>query len=78
MRTKVINIVSFNNPFPPKYGGIIDVYYKIEALYKIGYQIHLHCFVEPFSSFLINRWHFGRMLHSVEDSERKWLKNRGL
>ena len=46
MRTKVVNIVSFNNPFPPKYGGIIDVYYKIEALYKIGYQIHLHCFVK--------------------------------
>lgn len=46
MRTKVINIVSFNNPFPPKYGGIIDVYYKVEALNKIGYQIHMHCFVK--------------------------------
>ena len=46
MRTKVVNIVSFNNPYPPKYGGIIDVYYKIEALHRIGYKIHLHCFVK--------------------------------
>uniref|UniRef100_UPI00404B2887 hypothetical protein n=1 Tax=Flavobacterium sp. TaxID=239 RepID=UPI00404B2887 len=57
MRAKVINIVSFDNPYPPKYGGIIDVYYKIEALHKIGYQIHLHCFVKeiPIDSFALAR-----------------------
>lgn len=45
MQEKILNIVSFDNPFPPSYGGIIDVYYKIKALHQIGYKIHLHCFV---------------------------------
>lgn len=41
-----IHIVSFDNPFPPVYGGIIDVYYKIHALHQIGVKIYLHCFVD--------------------------------
>ncbi|NMH26664.1 glycosyltransferase family protein [Flavobacterium silvaticum] len=40
-----LHIVSFDNPFPPVYGGVIDVYYKVRALHKIGYRIQLHCFV---------------------------------
>jgi glycosyltransferase involved in cell wall biosynthesis len=39
-----LNIVSFDVPFPPDYGGVIDVYYKIQALYNAGVKIHLHCF----------------------------------
>ncbi|MDH6355247.1 hypothetical protein M2132_001585 [Dysgonomonas sp. PH5-45] len=39
-----INIVSFNIPFPANYGGVIDVFYKIKALYKAGAKITLHCF----------------------------------
>jgi hypothetical protein len=31
-------------PYPPDYGGVIDVYYKIKALYDLGVKIHLHCF----------------------------------
>jgi len=46
MNKKEINIVSFDNPFPPNYGGVIDVYYKIKALHEIGYTIYLHCFVK--------------------------------
>lgn len=41
---KVIHIVSFNVPYPPNYGGIIDVFYKILALHNIGIQVILHCF----------------------------------
>lgn len=41
---KAINIISFNVPFPPNYGGIIDVYYKLKALHEIGFRIILHCF----------------------------------
>ncbi len=44
MKDLKINIVSFNIPYPPNYGGIIDVYYKIKALHKEGVQIFLHCF----------------------------------
>lgn len=31
-------------PAPPDYGGAIDVYHKIKALYKAGCSIYLHCF----------------------------------
>ena len=39
-----LHIVSFDIPWPPNYGGIIDVFYKIRALHGAGVQIHLHCF----------------------------------
>lgn len=40
-----LHIVAFNVPYPPDYGGIIDVYYKILSLYKAGVKVILHCFV---------------------------------
>jgi hypothetical protein len=41
---KHLNIVAFDNPYPPIYGGVIDVYYKINELAKLGIKIHLHYF----------------------------------
>jgi hypothetical protein len=43
---KQLHIISFNYPYPPSYGGIIDVYYKIKALSDLGIKIHLHCFTD--------------------------------
>lgn len=31
-------------PYPPDYGGVTDVYYRLKALHEIGVKIHLHCF----------------------------------
>ncbi|TVR76257.1 MAG: hypothetical protein EA412_14000 [Chitinophagaceae bacterium] len=39
-----IHIISFNIPYPPNYGGVIDVFYKIKALHSLGVKIHLHCY----------------------------------
>ncbi len=39
-----LNIVSLNIPFPANYGGVIDIYYKVRALHRLGVKIHLHCF----------------------------------
>ncbi|MFM7080120.1 MAG: hypothetical protein ACKOYC_10075 [Bacteroidota bacterium] len=39
-----IHVISFDVPFPPTYGGVIDVYYKIKALHAKGVHVHLHCF----------------------------------
>ncbi|HRI28448.1 MAG TPA: glycosyltransferase [Chitinophagales bacterium] len=39
-----LHIVSFDVPYPPNYGGAIDVYHKIKALSDSGVQIQLHCF----------------------------------
>jgi hypothetical protein len=41
---KRLHIVSFNIPYPPNYGGIIDVFYKIKHLAAADIEIILHCF----------------------------------
>ncbi|MEE4196091.1 MAG: glycosyltransferase family 1 protein [Bacteroidales bacterium] len=43
-KNKSLHIVSFAIPYPPDYGGIIDVFYKIKALWKNNIEIILHCF----------------------------------
>ncbi len=42
---KHLHIISFDVPYPPVYGGIIDIFYKISTLWKAGVKIHLHCFI---------------------------------
>ena len=41
---KKLHLVSFDVPYPPDYGGIIDVFYKAESLAKAGIEVILHCF----------------------------------
>lgn len=41
---KSINIVSFHPPYPPNYGGVIDVFYKLKYLKLFGLKIYLHFF----------------------------------
>jgi hypothetical protein len=31
-------------PYPPNYGGVVDIFYKIKALQELGVQIYLHAF----------------------------------
>ncbi|MDX5586279.1 MAG: glycosyltransferase [Aureibaculum sp.] len=31
-------------PYPPNYGGVIDVFYKLKALHELGIEIYLHAF----------------------------------
>ncbi len=40
-----LHIISFSVPWPPDYGGAMDVFYKIKALHRIGVNIILHCFL---------------------------------
>lgn len=42
--SKYLHIVTFDVPFPPNYGGVIDVYNKIKSLSELGVKIILHCF----------------------------------
>lgn len=39
-----IHIVCLDAPSPPDYGGVYDLYYKVPALAKIGYEVILHYF----------------------------------
>jgi hypothetical protein len=45
LSAKALHIISFDVPFPPSYGGVIDVFYKIKALKEMGVAVHLHCFM---------------------------------
>lgn len=47
MSEKHLHIISFDVPYPPNYGGVIDVFYKLKALYEKGIKIHLHCIEYP-------------------------------
>lgn len=42
--TQHLHIVCLDCPSPPDYGGAIDMFYRIKALYEAGVQIHLHYF----------------------------------
>jgi hypothetical protein len=44
MQERDMHLVCFDVPHPPDYGGVIDIFYKIRALHKIGIRIHLHCY----------------------------------
>jgi len=41
---KNLHIVTFNIPYPPDYGGIIDCYHRIRTLNNAGIRVHLHAF----------------------------------
>lgn len=41
---KHLHIISLDVPYPPNYGGVYDLFYKLPALEAQGIKIHLHCF----------------------------------
>jgi hypothetical protein len=66
-----LHIVSFDVPFPPDYGGVMDVYYKAKALAEYGLKIHLHCFQYGRE----NSPELEKMCYSVTYYPRKMLRN---
>jgi hypothetical protein len=42
--SKFIHIVSFDVPFPPDYGGVLDVFLRAKGLKNLGYSVILHCY----------------------------------
>ncbi|MHC1775137.1 MAG: glycosyltransferase family 1 protein [Lentimicrobium sp.] len=47
MSERHLHIVSFDVPYPPNYGGVIDVFYKIRELHAKGIRLHLHIIEYP-------------------------------
>ncbi len=39
-----LHIVCLDVPYPPDYGGVFDLFYKIKTLHDLAVSIHLHCF----------------------------------
>jgi hypothetical protein len=67
---KHLNIVAFDNPYPPNYGGVIDVYFKIKSLAEIGIKIHLHLFTKHNNDI--------EMLHQICDEVFIYKRKNGL
>lgn len=44
MSASKFHIIAFDVPYPPNYGGIVDVYYKLKHLHAAGGKIIYHCF----------------------------------
>ena len=44
MKLIKLHIIAFDVPFPPDYGGVFDIFYKIQSLAIAGCEIYLHCF----------------------------------
>jgi hypothetical protein len=44
LNPKSIHIIAFDIPYPPDYGGVIDIFYKILHLHRAGVRVHLHYF----------------------------------
>ncbi len=42
--SEYLHIVAFDIPYPANYGGVIDIYYKVEALHDLGVKVILHCY----------------------------------
>jgi len=40
-----LHIVTFAVPYPPNYGGAMDVWNRLKALKSLGVRIQLHCFL---------------------------------
>ncbi|MFW6019493.1 MAG: glycosyltransferase family 1 protein [Bacteroidales bacterium] len=47
MSDQHLHIIAFDIPYPPNYGGVIDVWHKLRTLYHHKIKIHLHCFEYP-------------------------------
>ena len=43
---KHLHIVTHDVPYPANFGGVVDIFYKIKWLHKVGVRIHLHCFLK--------------------------------
>lgn len=44
MADKILQLVSLDVPYPPDYGAMIDVFFRIKNLNALGIKIILHCF----------------------------------
>lgn len=41
---KILHIICHDVPWPPDYGGVVDLFYKLKYLHEAGISIRLHCF----------------------------------
>lgn len=40
-----LHVICFDQPYPPAYGGAVEMYYKLRALHEAGHRLILHIFL---------------------------------
>lgn len=68
-----LHIICFDQPFPPTYGGIVDVFYKIVALHKAEVQLALHIFGGVGSKPSKELEKYAREIYYYPIMRNKWL-----
>ncbi len=68
-----LHIISFDIPFPPNYGGVIDVFYKAKALSEKGVKVHMHCFQYGREHYQIMKDTFYEVNYYKRDISKKHL-----
>ena len=67
-----MHVVCLDVPYPPDYGGAMDIYYRIECLQKLGFDLSIHVFeygrgkqkkLEEFGSVFYYKRNFSLWLH---------------
>ena len=66
-----LHIIAFDIPYPPLYGGVIDVFYQIKSLSEAGVLIHLH-------AFEYGKGHRAKELEKLCFSVHYYPRHRGL
>jgi hypothetical protein len=44
MPEKHLHIITHDVPYPADFGGVVDLFYKIRTMARLGVKIYLHCF----------------------------------
>ena len=40
-----LHVICFDQPYPPAYGGAVEMYYKLRELHAAGFKLILHIFL---------------------------------
>lgn len=76
MKKKTLHIVSFDNPYPANYGGVIDVFYKLQCFKELNFEIILHIYSEELKSSKV----LNELCNTIYYYKRKkqWYKHLSL
>lgn len=61
--SRKLHIVSPDIPWPPDYGGAMDIYATVQALHQLGVEIVLHCFAYGERQKIPKNRHFFSEVH---------------
>lgn len=74
--SKQLHIVLLDNPYPPNYGGAVDMWNKIKALHRLGVELTIHCFVYGNRKSWEALQNYGEVIIYPRDTSKKHLLSK--